>query len=371
MIFPATSTAEGAEFWQSDGTGPNTVLFKDINPGPDSSDAILFLNGFNATDINSFHTNLFNGVIFMQAKTPDAGTELWKTNGTPAGTVRVKDINPGVDSSMTVDSLTYFYTAGSFYFSATDGSTGYELWKTDGTDPNTSRVFDINPGAASSRPQFITQFNGIILFTATDGDNSGNLRDLFRLDGTFSPLPLTLLNFTGSVYNKSVHLNWTTVTEINTAYFEVERGSSNSRFETIGKVNAIGNSTDKKEYSYEDINAMNGSANKIFYRLKMVDADGKFTYSKVITVSNFNVDGLVTYPNPVKDELKLSFYSRENNVLTLNFLDESGKKVLSRQLNAVAGNNTYLLNVGQLPKGSYYIKVVTNDGIQTAKLIKN
>src|SRR5262245_56315860 len=106
-------------------------LVKDINKGsaPTGSEPENFvaLNGwmyFTATDIN--------------------GTELWKTNGTATGTVMVKDIDPGIQSS-DPDHLTVFNNA--LYFSADDGIHGTELWKSDGSASGTVMLKDINPGS--------------------------------------------------------------------------------------------------------------------------------------------------------------------------------------------------------------------------------
>src|SRR5439155_5431040 len=84
-FFFVASEANGRELWKSDGTAAGTVLVKDINPGPgDSSPDGL--------------TNV-NGTLFFAAFDPTTGRELWKSDGTAAGTVLVGDINPGPDSS--------------------------------------------------------------------------------------------------------------------------------------------------------------------------------------------------------------------------------------------------------------------------------
>jgi ELWxxDGT repeat protein len=77
-------------------------------------------------------------------------------DGTDAGTVRVKDINPGAGSSFSNVGFAVFN--GALYFSATDGTSGFELWKTNGTDAGTVRVKDINPAAGSSNPLGLTPF---------------------------------------------------------------------------------------------------------------------------------------------------------------------------------------------------------------------
>ena len=370
MIFPATSADNGMELWSSDGTTANTQLFKDINPGPDDASPILMLNFFNVTSETAFHTNLLKGQMFLSAGTAASGTELWKTDGTPAGTVMVKDINPGTGSGIDDFSTTHFYTADHLYFSANDGTSGIELWKTDGTSGNTSMVFNINPGANDADPQFIGSVNGVFYFTATDGDDPTNT-DLFRLDGTFTPLPVKLLTFTGNLVDKTARLKWTTTEEINTDYFSVERSTNGGQYESIGKVPAQKGGTDKKEYLFNDVNALNGNSSKVFYRLKMVDADGQFSYSKVIVVNKADMVGLFTYPNPVVNELKVAVNSGNSRQLALQIFDETGKQVYRQKLNSINGSNNYQINVSGFAKGSYFIKIVTEKGVETTKFIKN
>src|SRR5580704_11931564 len=81
------------------------------------------------------------------------GVELWKSDGTAAGTVMVKDIDPGSDGSFP-NSLTN--VNGTLYFSADDGTDGFELWKSDGTAAGTVMVKDINPGLGDSAPWDLT-----------------------------------------------------------------------------------------------------------------------------------------------------------------------------------------------------------------------
>ncbi|MCZ7557010.1 MAG: T9SS type A sorting domain-containing protein [Bacteroidia bacterium] len=111
------------------------------------------------------------------------GEELWKSDGTAAGTVMVKDINPGTGSGcvpaisgnwpLAYDANRIVSVGDYIYFTATDGSSGYELWKSDGTSVGTTRVMDIFPGAESSLPAWLTVMNNIVYFsgrTANDGD---------------------------------------------------------------------------------------------------------------------------------------------------------------------------------------------------------
>jgi ELWxxDGT repeat protein len=134
------------------------------------SSAPKFLTNVNGTLYFSAAANGFTG------NSARDGFELWKSDGTAAGTVMVKDSNPPNGS------LPSFLTnvSGTLYFSATEGLHGSELWKSDGTAAGTVMVKDIVPGSGSSSPFDLAAVNGVLEFYAGDGTSLG----LFRSDGT-------------------------------------------------------------------------------------------------------------------------------------------------------------------------------------------
>jgi ELWxxDGT repeat protein len=143
------------EPYRTDGTPDGTVLVRDIAAGGRSSDPSEF-------------TYDRNGVLFAAGDLP-SGRELWVTDGTGPGTVRLKDINPGAASS---DPREFSYSdfLDRRIFSADDGSNGRELWMTDGTPAETRLLADIRPGPAGSSPMgFVRMRNGHVLFFADDG----------------------------------------------------------------------------------------------------------------------------------------------------------------------------------------------------------
>jgi len=164
LYVTADDGTDGTQLWKSDGTAAGTVMVKDINPGSAGSDPAGLTN--------------FNGTLVFSANDGTDGTELWKSDGTAGGTVMVKDINPGSAGSYPAD-LTV--VNNSLFFSASDGVHGQELWKSDGTAAGTAMVKDINPGSAGSNPAGLTNVNGTLFFAATDG-TSGT--ELWQSDGT-------------------------------------------------------------------------------------------------------------------------------------------------------------------------------------------
>ena len=168
FFFGASDTAHGYELWKGDGTPSGSALLKDINPGSGDSFAGAGTGGI---------LNL-NGVVYFLANDGTSGFELWKSDGTEQGTVLVKDINPGGGSSIP-QNLTE--VNGTLFFAANDGASGAEMWKSDGTADGTVLVKDINPGSAGSFAQDFMCVDGIVYFRASDGVNDF---EPWRSDGT-------------------------------------------------------------------------------------------------------------------------------------------------------------------------------------------
>lgn len=144
---------------------------------------IELVKNFAVTTFGNEPCNLYviDDVMFLRSWTANEGLELWKSDGTEAGTVLVKDINPG--SAGSVDFTEEFVSIGNVvYFSADDGVHGRELWRSDGTEGGTYMVKDIFPGATNSSIAYMMAAGERIYFRAND-NNPSRLR-LFASDGT-------------------------------------------------------------------------------------------------------------------------------------------------------------------------------------------
>ena len=166
-FFLASTRATGRELWKTDGSEAGGALVKDIRPGSGSAFSSAAAEFANV-----------NGTLLFTATDGTHGRELWKSDGTEAGTVLVKDINPGPGDS-SAQGLTS--VNGTLFFTADDGVNGLELWKSDGTEAGTVLVKDIYPGDGSSDPYDLTNVNGTLFFTADDGVAG---TELWKSDGT-------------------------------------------------------------------------------------------------------------------------------------------------------------------------------------------
>ena len=164
------------ELWITDGTEAGTFRLADINTGSGDPN----IQNLTVLTLNS------NTVAFFSANNGTSGQELWMTDGTQAGTVLVKDINPGGGSS---DPLSFTVLNNMVYFFANNGTNGHEFWETDGTAAGTVMVKDIMPGSGSSASPFgsnnIIIANDFSLYLSVyDNTFPTNATKLYFSDGT-------------------------------------------------------------------------------------------------------------------------------------------------------------------------------------------
>jgi ELWxxDGT repeat protein len=162
--FAATDPAHGQELWRSDGTIAGTYLVADINPGTGSA-TIEYLTA--AGD-----------QLYFSAFTPALGRELYKSDGTAAGTQLVVDLIAGNQSGMPRNIIPF---GSGIALSYCTYATGCELFKSNGTAAGTTVIKDILPGQTSSFPSYLTVLGNLIIFAANDGTNG---EELWKSDGT-------------------------------------------------------------------------------------------------------------------------------------------------------------------------------------------
>jgi ELWxxDGT repeat protein len=217
ILFTALDPQGGLEPWKTDGTPAGTNRIIDLHPGAEWSIPIEFTP---LRNVAYFAAD--DSVVYHHDGTATYNRELFRTDGTPAGTYRVKDIFPGPRPSTPTDFIRYNHFV---FFSADDGRHGTELWRTDGTEAGTKQVTDLNPGQFGSNPQYpvIARFRSsmsddmsdrsarqLLVFLADDGTHG---LELFKSDGTpegtqlikdINPtgdsVPLGMTEYKGRVY---------------------------------------------------------------------------------------------------------------------------------------------------------------------------
>jgi len=183
-----------------------------------------------------------------------------------------------------------------------------------------------------------------------------------------SALPVHLIDFAGRLIGNSALLEWSTSSEINSQYFDIERSADGIVFNKIGTVNAAGNSSIVRNYSFTDPAVPEHN----YYRLKQVDIDGKFEYSKVILIDNKNYGGnFRVINNPFTDALDIDFGRTQAGKTDIRLLDVTGKEIY-HAVNDVSGQSRLRVNLSGrgLSAGIYLLQVNTNRGQFIARVMK-
>jgi ELWxxDGT repeat protein len=312
VYFVADNGINGDELWKSDGTTAGTVMVKDIYPGLQASFPQLL--------------TVMNGFVYFRANNGAHGVELWRSDGTAAGTTMVKDIYPGIKTSSDPTSLTVL--GNTLYFAATNGETanGKELWKTDGTGAGTVMVRDIYPGIHNSNPTNLHISYDKLYFMANDGFKGP---ELWTSDGTSAGTTLVKDFETGSI------------------------GSSPSIFiEANGKIFVVATTT--------------ASGKELWV--------SKGTIAPAPPINNVLVkerlSNIIVYPNPVRDEIILCISVEKKEKVKWQLSDNNGRIIKSGDYILSAGSNTVSIEASRLSSGNYIVNLIGEDMKQAIKVIK-
>lgn len=182
-------------------------------------------------------------------------------------------------------------------------------------------------------------------------------------------LPVKLLDLTGIARSGAVLLQWATVSEVNSDRFIVERSADGVHFTALGTVNAFGNSSSRIDYNFTDATPLTGTG---FYRLRMVDQDAQYQYSKTITVT-FRESGTATISIVTSDMtnnmLSLDISSVKQQAVKISLYDTRGRLVFVTSTNLLKGMNTIEKPVF-VPGAVYYCKVAGNEEVVTTTILK-
>ncbi len=179
----------------------------------------------------------------------------------------------------------------------------------------------------------------------------------------YEVLPVELISFTGSNVGDKNRLEWITASEKNTNRFVVEKSLDAINWFYLGEKPAAGNSLERLTYELFDIYPLVGSN---YYRLKSIDNDETFTYSKIINIILGSVNtstGLIgIYPNPTSSEIKVLISSDVNQKATVKIYDVLGKVVKTTNLSLLEGLNNTIINLNTLANATYVIVLTDEKG---------
>jgi photosystem II stability/assembly factor-like uncharacterized protein len=183
-------------------------------------------------------------------------------------------------------------------------------------------------------------------------------------------LPVELTSFTAQAQYQAVILDWVTATELNNLGFEVQRKVAEGDFATVGFVKGEGTTTNQNEYSYVDKNLVDG---KYFYRLKQLDFNGEYDYSKTLEVDVKLLDNFVleqNYPNPFNPTTTIGYVLQEKTNTKLSLINVIGEEVaILVNEEQDKGYHKVDLNASNLPSGVYLYKLQAGNFTETKKLM--
>jgi hypothetical protein len=184
----------------------------------------------------------------------------------------------------------------------------------------------------------------------------------FVIASSLDALPVTFTSFTALKDGNAVRLGWETSSEQNSAYFDVERSTDGVTFTSIGRVNAAGNSASLRRYSFTDNNPATG---RNFYRLRQVDLDAQFAFSKTISVNMAPNAAVAIYPNPVLSNMMVE-YPKVGKGAIYKVVSVDGRVMQSGPLQENSSQQN--INISNLQRGNY-ILVIQGEGQQYVQKI--
>ena len=183
---------------------------------------------------------------------------------------------------------------------------------------------------------------------------------------TSDPLPVTLKTFEAIRNENQALLKWTTTMESNTDYFEIQKSGNNLKWQPLSKIPAVINSNELRSYSFTDpdLSDENSRGYESLYRLKMVDLDGSFAYSRIVSLSFGTHQRAILYPNPVSDKLYCN-PADAANIESISIINSVGQNMLQSFENGKAG-----ISINRLSPGIYLAQIRKKTGaVQFQKIV--
>ena len=173
------------------------------------------------------------------------------------------------------------------------------------------------------------------------------------------PLTIRLLDFSATLTrDKNVLLNWKAYTDNDASGFEIERSKDQNIWEKIGAVN-VNTSTFTADYSFLDQQTIEGRS---YYRLKMIEKTGSSRYSNTRTIQiDYPITNLKIYPNPIKNNVMISFNSTGSQSATLMIRSLSGDVMIKRPIALTTGDNRTQFSMNRLSNGLYIVELITTE----------
>lgn len=341
---------------------PEWQLSNDHTPG-DVNGKMLVING----QAETFYGHQIDR---LQGFSPGSYTaSLYVMNVDTMGTCGIDALLPNINfrvEYLSQDGTTWIPLSGSPYTAAPVPQ-----------EPSISPTW-VSLGSSFSIPTTVAFAIRSIRIILADGTQGGCGND-FALDDikvAFCPeagqLPVTFLGISARQKGSGISVLWSTSQEFNSSRFEIEKSvDGNSNWTTVSSVSAAGNSATVKNYNAFDASPSNGAN---YYRIKQIDKDGNFKYSRTVMIKlNIDKTGVSVLANPFHSSLLVDFSSPSNQQVSARIIDITGRQIVSEKWTIAAGSSTkQFSNVGGLQLGMYILTISNADGevLYNNKVIK-
>jgi hypothetical protein len=192
----------------------------------------------------------------------------------------------------------------------------------------------------------------------------------FYITQKVSVVRVSLTKFSGSVVQHDALLSWTTTSEHDLAGFEAERSLNGTDFTRVGnRVSALNGAT-TQSYQLKDPQIFDVQKGNVFYRLKMINSDGKVTYSGIAVLSIKGNTDTRLYPNPANQQIYLEAFLSGKNT-SFHIYNAAGLLLRSEQRTVATGRNLLVFNISDLPKGVYQLQYKDGNEEKKSRFIKN
>ncbi|MDQ2720230.1 MAG: T9SS type A sorting domain-containing protein [Bacteroidota bacterium] len=348
MLYFSAQQSSGVEgLFKTDGTFGGTYLVKGMYYVPYNNQYAYPNNLISVKDVLYFFMN----------------NDLWKTQGTDSSTQFISTTN-----SLQYSQINKVVNANGELFIFSDSL----FYQSDGTKAGTKLVQDDNLagvilGITIDPFRQVVATVGDKLFIAGENYKYGSELYAGSISGA---LPVTLISFSGMLKNDNSLLRWSTANEQNSKYFIVERSFNSIDFLPVASIAAKGNTSNRTEYSYIDPDVVSLGAEKLYYRLKQVDIDGKLNYSNVVVISlNDLKPEFTVVPNPVKNTINILSSTKANDI-QVKLLDVSGK-VLYNSIKDFSPGEQLSIDVSRFSKGLYIVSIQNKNTRTKIKVLKD
>lgn len=390
--FSASSTniSEGESVTFTDLSQCNPITWEWTFDGGDPSS----YSGQNPPDINYYNSGTYNVSLTVSNANSDEDTE------TKSSYITVDSPDILMSDSQKSTCSANFYDSGSNTNDYDDDEdftltvapadntkklqiefTSFTLESSSNCDKDYIEIYDGNDTSAPLLGKFCGTDSPGTLSSSTNG---GKLTFHFVSDNPFfssstesgweskfsclaSTLPLKFTNIEAYIDNTINKIKWSTFEEINVERFVVEKSFNGTDFQQIDEIKSNNKFQNINNYQSEDIKPYRIA----YYRLKAIDKDGKYSFSKVVSVtrnnsSNFGLVSIV--PNPAKESISVNYTINEKRTITLYIYSMTGRLMKMKRFNSK--NGSHRVNLSMLPEGEYVLKLVNNNEVDVKKFVK-